>query len=79
MRDARAFITLTVALLVLGGSSYLLYRVTVAASSYSATPLSPQIGQGLFVALAILELMMIAAVAPPSPPAPSAGAGKANL
>ena len=64
MRDARAFITLTVVLLLLGGSSYLLYRLTVVTSAYSMAPLSPQIGQSMFIALAFLELMMVSAIAP---------------
>lgn len=64
MRDSRAFITLTAALLVLGGSSYLLYRIVTASMAYSNMPLSPQVGQSLFVALAFLELMMVSAIAP---------------
>jgi ABC-2 type transport system permease protein len=66
MRDARAFITLTIVLLLLGGVSYLLYRIALSASqySYSSMPISPQIGQALFIALAFLELMMVSAIAP---------------
>lgn len=64
MRDTRAFVTLTAMLLLLGGSSYLLYRLAITTSSYSSIPLSPQIGQSLFLSLAFLELMVICAIAP---------------
>lgn len=64
MREARAFVTLTAVLLLLGTISYLLYRMAVATQSYSYMPLSPQIGQMLFVALAFLELLMVCAIAP---------------
>jgi ABC-2 type transport system permease protein len=64
MRDTRAFITLTAMLLLLGSSSYLLYRLALTTSTYSSMPLSPQIGQALFIALAFLELMVICAIAP---------------
>jgi ABC-2 type transport system permease protein len=64
MRDTRAFITLTAMLLVLGSSSYLLYRLALSTSTYSSAPLSPQIGQSLFIALAFLELMVICAITP---------------
>jgi ABC-2 type transport system permease protein len=64
MRDTRAFITLTAMLLILGSSSYLLYRLVLTTTYYSNAPLSPQIGQTLFVALAFLELMIICAIAP---------------
>jgi len=64
MRDRRAFITLTAMLLILGSSSYLLYRLALTTSSYANAPLSPQIGQVLFLALAFLELMVICAIAP---------------
>ena len=64
MRGARAFITLTGVLFTLGGVSYLLYRLALATQNYSYAPLSPQIGQSLFITLAFLELMMICAIAP---------------
>jgi ABC-2 type transport system permease protein len=64
MRDTRAFITLTTMLIVLGSSSYLLYRLALTTSTYSSAPLSPQIGQSLFIALAFLELMAICAITP---------------
>jgi ABC-2 type transport system permease protein len=65
MREARAFIILTSTLLLLGAMSYLIYRMAlVMAGGYAATPLSPQIGQMLFLALAFLELMVVCAIAP---------------
>jgi ABC-2 type transport system permease protein len=64
MRDTRAFITLTAMLFILGSSSYLLYRLALTTSTYTSAPLSPQIGQSLFIALAFLELMVICAIAP---------------
>ncbi|HEX9617726.1 MAG TPA: ABC transporter permease [Anaerolineales bacterium] len=65
MREARAFVILTSVLLALGVVSYLIYRMAmVMAGGYSPTPLSPQIGQMLFLALAFLELMMVCAIAP---------------
>jgi ABC-2 type transport system permease protein len=64
MRDSRAFITLTLVLLLLGGISYLLYRIMIAATAYSSMPVSPMIGQSLFIALAFMELVMVSAIAP---------------
>ncbi|MFN2230634.1 MAG: ABC transporter permease [Anaerolineae bacterium] len=64
MRGGRAFAILTAVLLVLGGASYVLYRIVLTTSRYSSMPLSPQIGQTLFVGLAFLELMMVAFVTP---------------
>jgi len=64
MRGARAFAILTGVLLLLGVVSYALYRIVLATSTYSSSPLSPQIGQILFVALAFLELMMVCFIAP---------------
>lgn len=64
MRDSRAFITLTLVLLLLGGVSYLLYRIMIAATAYSGLPVSPQIGQSLFIALAFMLLVMVSAIAP---------------
>ncbi len=66
MRGARAFVILTGALLLLGTVSYALYRLVRATSQYyyTGSPLSPQIGQTLFVALAFLELMMICFITP---------------
>ncbi|MGD8624909.1 MAG: ABC transporter permease subunit [Anaerolineae bacterium] len=64
MRGARAFIIMTGVLLLLGGVSYALYRVVLATVTYTRTPVSPQIGQTLFAALAFLELLMICFVTP---------------
>jgi len=64
MREARAFVTLTGVLLILGVVSYLIYRMVLATTSYSPTPVSPQIGQTLFLALAFLELLMVCFIAP---------------
>ena len=64
MRGARAFAILTAALLLLGAVSYALYRILLMTSRYSYSPLSPQIGQTLFVALALLELMMVCFITP---------------
>ena len=64
MRGARAFVILTGVLLLLGGVGYAIYRIMMATSRYSNSPLSPQIGQALFSALAVLELMMICFITP---------------
>lgn len=64
MREARAFITLTGVLLLMGVASYLIYRMALATARYSSTPISPQIGQSLFIALAVLELLMVCAITP---------------
>jgi ABC-2 type transport system permease protein len=64
MREARAFVTLTGVLLLLGVVSYLIYRMTLATTTYISTPVSPQIGQTLFLTLAFLELLMVCFIAP---------------
>jgi ABC-type transport system involved in multi-copper enzyme maturation permease subunit len=64
MRGPRAFIALTVALVLLAVFSFTLYRMVIASSRYSYTPLSPQIGQALFIGLTLLELMIISTVTP---------------
>jgi ABC-2 type transport system permease protein len=64
MRGWRAFAVLTSILLLLGGASYSLYRIVLSTSRYSSTPLSPQIGQALFLGLAFLELMMVCFITP---------------
>lgn len=63
MRGPRAFITLTLILLVMGGLMYGMLQLILASTRYS-TVLSPQIGQLLFASLAFLELFMICAVTP---------------
>ena len=65
MRGARAFFILTGVLLLMGGTSYLLYRMALATVGYYYSgPLSPQIGQSLFLTLAFMELLMVCTVAP---------------
>jgi len=64
MRGWRAFADLTAALLLMGGISYLLYRIVLAANRYSGTPVSPQIGQAVFVGLMVVELMIICFITP---------------
>ncbi|MBN1660223.1 MAG: ABC transporter permease subunit [Anaerolineae bacterium] len=64
MRGARAFVTLTGMLLLLGGISYGIYRIVLLTSTYSTAPLSPQIGQTLFMALVTLELGLICFLTP---------------
>ena len=64
MRGARAFIILTGVLLLLGAVSYALYRIVLATSRYTTSPLSPQVGQVLFGGLVLLELMMVCFVTP---------------
>jgi ABC-2 type transport system permease protein len=64
MRGARAFIILTGVLLLLGAVSYALYRIVLATSRYTTSPLSPQVGQTLFGGLAFLELMMVCFITP---------------
>src|SRR5689334_17202346 len=63
MRGPRAFVTLTLILLAMGGVMYGMLQIILASSRYTNL-LSPQIGQGLFAALAFLELFMICAVTP---------------
>jgi ABC-2 type transport system permease protein len=64
MRGPRAFVVLTLILLLLGALSYGLYRIMLLTSGYSRTPLSPQIGQALFAGLAILELVVVCFLTP---------------
>jgi ABC-type transport system involved in multi-copper enzyme maturation permease subunit len=64
MRGARAFVVLTVTLLLLGAISFAVYRIMLATSRYTSAPVSPQIGQALFSGLAFLELMMVCFVTP---------------
>lgn len=64
MRGGRAFAVLTGMLLLLAGVSYLLYRLVLATWGYGSYPLSPQIGQVLFVGIALLELLAICFITP---------------
>jgi ABC-type transport system involved in multi-copper enzyme maturation permease subunit len=63
MRGPRAFLVLTAMLLFLAGATYGLYRIVLTTASYS-TLLSPNIGQTLFIGLALLELLIISFVTP---------------
>jgi ABC-2 type transport system permease protein len=64
MRGPRAFIILTVFLTLMGLISYALYQITLITSSWSYSPLSPQVGQTLFISLALLEMMMVLILTP---------------
>jgi ABC-type transport system involved in multi-copper enzyme maturation permease subunit len=64
MRGWRAFAVLTGVLLLLGAVSYLLYRISIATTRYSNLPLSPQIGQVLFMGLVLVELVLICFITP---------------
>ncbi len=64
MRGPRAFITLTSALLFMAFISYAFYQLVILTSTRSYSPLSPQVGQTLFTALAILEMMLICLITP---------------
>lgn len=63
MRGPRAFITLTVMLVAMGGLMYGLLQIILASARYTNI-LSPQVGQALFASLVFLLLFMIAAVTP---------------
>lgn len=63
MRGPRAFITLTIMLLVMGGILAAILQVILATSRYN-TVLSPQIGQTMFAALSFLILFMVCAITP---------------
>ena len=63
MRGGRAFATLTVILLLMGGVMYAMLQIILAQARFS-TVLSPQVGQAMFAALAYLELFMICAITP---------------
>jgi len=64
MRGGRAFATLTVTLILLTIVGYAVYRMTLASSIYSSSPVSPLIGQSLFAGLSFLLLLIIAAITP---------------
>lgn len=64
MRGARAFAILTGVLLLLAGVSYVFYRIVLAATIYTSTPVSPQIGLTLLVGLAVVELLMVCFITP---------------
>jgi ABC-type transport system involved in multi-copper enzyme maturation permease subunit len=64
MRGGRAFAILTGSLVLMGGFGYALYRMTLASTQSTSSPISPQVGQMLFTGLAFMELMIIAAITP---------------
>jgi ABC-type transport system involved in multi-copper enzyme maturation permease subunit len=64
MRGARAFIILTGVLVLLAGVSYLFYRIVLAATRYSNSPVGPQIGYTLLVALMLVEMLIVCFVTP---------------
>jgi ABC-2 type transport system permease protein len=64
MRGARGFAILTGSLLLMGAVGYALFRMTLASTQYTSSPISPQVGQMLFTGLAFMELMIIAAITP---------------
>jgi ABC-2 type transport system permease protein len=64
MRGIRAFAVLTGTLLLLATVSYVLYRAVLAATQYAARPAGAEIGQTLFVGLAVVELSIVCLVTP---------------
>lgn len=65
MRGPRAFITLTVTLLLTGAVMYgMLQLVSAMSRNYGTTIMSAQVGQVLLAALSFLELVMICAITP---------------
>lgn len=64
MRGGRAFITLTVTLVLTAGLMYALLQVMLSLSEYSYDVVSPRIGQSLFTVLAYLELAIISLITP---------------
>ena len=65
MRGPRAFITLTIALLIMAGLMIgLVSLLTNAASQVGSGLLSPQIGQILFAALLIFEMLLVCTITP---------------
>jgi ABC-2 type transport system permease protein len=63
MRGPRAFITLTVSLLAMGGIMYGMVQIILAQRAFNNI-LSPQVGQTLFATLVFVELFMICAITP---------------
>jgi ABC-type transport system involved in multi-copper enzyme maturation permease subunit len=64
MRGIRAFAILTGVLVLLAGVSYLFYRIVLAATRYSNSPVGPQIGYTLLVALMSVEMLIVCFVTP---------------
>ena len=65
MRGPRAFITLTVALVIMAGLMIgIVSLLTASANQFGSSLLSPQIGQILFAALLIFEMLLVCTVTP---------------
>lgn len=64
MRGGRPFATLTGVLILIVAASYGIYQATLAGAQYTSTPISPMVGQMLFIGLVFLELFIIAVVTP---------------
>ena len=64
MRGARAFMLLTGMLILMALFSYGMYQLVLLTSTWSYAPLSPQIGQTLFIALAVMEMLMVCLITP---------------
>lgn len=64
MRGVRAFAVLTAVLVLLAGVSYLFYRIVLSATRYSNSPVGPQIGYTLLVALTLVEMLIVCFVTP---------------
>jgi ABC-type transport system involved in multi-copper enzyme maturation permease subunit len=64
MRGIRAFAILTGVLVLLAGVSYLFYRIVLAATRNSHSPVGPQIGYTLLVVLMLVEMLIVCIVTP---------------
>lgn len=64
MRGGRAFITLTVSLIVIAGALYGMLQLMLAMAEYDTSMISPRIGQALFTGLAFIELALVCAITP---------------
>jgi len=65
MRGPRPFITITTMLILLSGITYGVYRIALTSlNTYSGSPVSPQLGQTLFVMLSFLILLAICILTP---------------
>lgn len=65
MRGPRPFITITVMLVLMAGITYGVYRIAITSlSTYTGSPISPQLGQTLFVMLSFLLLIVICILTP---------------
>jgi len=64
MRGSRAYLILTSVLIIMALISYAIYQIVLLSSSWTYSPLSPQVGQTLFATLALLEMMMVCMITP---------------